>query len=88
MACDPTPPDRWSLVSQFTARTSGELFLYVNDAVWAPPFKMKSFYKNNSGSATVVVERMYPDGRLEPMPVRPPAPVAPPACPRCSHGRH
>jgi Uncharacterized alpha/beta hydrolase domain (DUF2235) len=88
MACDPTPPDRRSLVSQFTARTSGELFLYVNDAVLAPPFKMKSFYKNNSGSATVVVERMYPDGHLEPMSVRPPTPLAPPACPRCSHGKH
>jgi uncharacterized protein (DUF2235 family) len=87
MACDPTPPDRKSLVSQFTARSSGELFLYVNDAVLAPPLKSKFFYRNNSGSATVVVERMNPDGHPEPMPVRPPAPVVPPACPTCSHGK-
>ena len=49
---DPTPasaPNTEGKVfeTQFVARSSGELFLYVNDAVIAPPWTM--FYCNNSG---------------------------------------
>ena len=46
-------------VSQFTAPASGELFLYVNDAILAFPFlpAMSCFYNNNSGAAQVTVKR-------------------------------
>jgi hypothetical protein len=37
-----------------TARTSGELFLYVNDAV-GPPFWRDVFYTNNRGTAQVLI---------------------------------
>jgi hypothetical protein len=40
--------------SEIVARSSGELFLYVNDAIF-PPFANDLFYKDNRGSARVVV---------------------------------
>jgi uncharacterized protein (DUF2235 family) len=48
------------MVADFTAAASGELFLYVNDAVQFAPFfgPFKLFYQNNSGSAVVTVQRM------------------------------
>ena len=39
-----------------TARTSGELFVYVNDAV-GPPFRRDAFYANNRGTAQILVQR-------------------------------
>jgi uncharacterized protein (DUF2235 family) len=45
----------FSFASEIVARSSGELFLYVNDAVF-PPFFNRSFYKNNHGSARVTVQ--------------------------------
>jgi hypothetical protein len=38
-----------------TPKRSGELFLYVNEAVWAHNWDY--FYQNNSGSATIAVSR-------------------------------
>jgi hypothetical protein len=51
---------RKSFVSQFQATASGELFLYLNDAMTALPFGplVTCFYRNNSGSAKVTVELM------------------------------
>jgi uncharacterized protein (DUF2235 family) len=48
------------LVADFTAAASGELFLYVNDAIQMVPFvgPFDSFYRNNSGTAVVTVQRM------------------------------
>jgi hypothetical protein len=46
------------MVAEFVAGASGEVFLYVNDAVvpvW--PF-FKPFYNNNSGTAAVTMLRM------------------------------
>jgi hypothetical protein len=43
------------LVAEFTPRKSGELFVYVNDAVLLWPGMVKYFYGNNSGSAQVTV---------------------------------
>ena len=44
-------------VVEFAPRRSGQLFLFVNDAVGLPPF-LKFFYDNNTGSpATVTVTR-------------------------------
>ncbi|WP_249779520.1 DUF2235 domain-containing protein [Bradyrhizobium sediminis] len=46
------------MVADFVAAESGEVFLYVNDAVlpFLPPFTL--FYSNNSGTAAVTLQRM------------------------------
>ncbi len=44
------------LVSNVRARTTGELFLYVNDAVVELPGLRSRFYRNNAGTARVTVE--------------------------------
>jgi hypothetical protein len=77
MRCDATPSDRTTLVTQITACTSGKLYLYVNDAVLAPPLDPRQFYRNNSGGTTVRVERLYPDGRILPISATPAQPTAP-----------
>jgi uncharacterized protein (DUF2235 family) len=50
---------RTTYVSQFQAEATGELFLYLNDAIAAIPFgrTIECFYANNSGVATVTIER-------------------------------
>lgn len=58
MRCAPTPDDRKVLVSEIKARTTGELFLYVNDAVLMWPGSTDLFVGNNTGTATVSVERV------------------------------
>jgi len=60
--CAPQPVSRRVLSSEITARTSGELFVYVNDAILALPGVSDLFYANNSGRATVRVDRV---ARLE-----------------------
>jgi hypothetical protein len=40
-----------------TPKRGGELFLYVNEAVWAYRKGWESFYKDNSGKATIAVRR-------------------------------
>ncbi|WP_048707663.1 DUF2235 domain-containing protein [Microvirga massiliensis] len=51
---------RRSFVSQFQAAATGELFLYLNDAITAVPFGplVTCFYGNNGGGAKVTVELM------------------------------
>lgn len=49
------------LISDIQPKTSGELFIYVNDAVLLWPGLTDFFYRNNSGSATVKVERITAD---------------------------
>lgn len=44
-----------TLVANLKARRSGELFLFVNDAVWPVPSRWQIFYGDNWGSATVEV---------------------------------
>jgi hypothetical protein len=44
-----------TLVSNIKARRSGELFLFVNDAVWPVPSRWQIFYGDNWGSATIEV---------------------------------
>ncbi len=47
------------LVSDFTAQSSGELFLFVNDAIiYARPNGLIGTYKNNMGKAEVFVKRI------------------------------
>lgn len=40
-----------------TAGRTGELFLYVNDAI--RPFDWERHYRNNGGTASVVVTRVW-----------------------------
>jgi hypothetical protein len=51
---------RKTYVSNFTARSDGELILYVNDAIAAIPFlrPYKGFYDNNTGMAKVTIKRL------------------------------
>ena len=59
---DLSSPDEGStkLVADITARRSGELFLFVNDAVLPVPNSWQYFYNNNHGTATVSVEPVTP----------------------------
>jgi uncharacterized protein (DUF2235 family) len=60
------PPNR-TLISDITADATGELFLYVNDAVWAFPGRPTDFfYRNNSGTAKVTVKRILAQPIIEP----------------------
>lgn len=58
MKCNPTPPDREVLRGVITARSTGELFVYVNDAVWGIPKVADTFVANNSGTTTLTVRRL------------------------------
>ena len=59
----PAPPNRnandMTFTTQIVARSTGELFLYLNDAVFLPPWT-DFFYCNNEGQARVAVERVLP----------------------------
>jgi hypothetical protein len=57
MTCSPTPDSGRKLVAEIAAKSTGELFLYVNDAVLMVPNRANLFYKNNTGTATVTLER-------------------------------
>jgi uncharacterized protein (DUF2235 family) len=46
------------LISDITADATGELFLYVNDAIVLWPRRTDMFYRNNSGSAKVTATRI------------------------------
>lgn len=60
-----------TLETEIIARSDGELFLYVNDAVFFPPW-MNLFYSNNSGSAQVTVQRLPPSASDAPGDAQPP----------------
>jgi len=51
---NPSPEDK-AFVTEIVGRSSGELFLYVNDAIFLP-LKTTLFYCNNEGSARVTVD--------------------------------
>jgi hypothetical protein len=52
---DPDPCDIKKLEMPFIPNRSGELYLYVNEAVL--PIFMNAFYRNNTGTATVTVSQ-------------------------------
>ncbi len=54
-----TPDGCKVLVSEIKAQTTGELFLYVNDAVLMLPGVTDFFYRNNTGTAKVTVEPVF-----------------------------
>jgi len=53
-----SPQDRM-FTAELVARSSGELFLYLNDAIFLP-LKTRLFYCNNEGSGRITVERVVP----------------------------
>lgn len=61
----PGRPNR-TLISDITANATGELFLYVNDAVLTLPGLTDVFYKNNSGKAKVTVTRIMAEEIVPP----------------------
>jgi uncharacterized protein (DUF2235 family) len=58
------PAGEESLTAKFHARSSGEVFVYVNDAVIAIPGLTRAFYANNKGHASVRVF-LEPDQRKD-----------------------
>ena len=44
-----------TLISEITARSTGELFLFLNDGVWPGPRRLQLFYDNNNGGAEVTI---------------------------------
>lgn len=65
LAPDPSQPaaaGRTALHTRILARTTGELFLYLNDAA-GPLWDPEMFYRNNRGSASVVVRQVVPPQR-------------------------
>jgi hypothetical protein len=54
------------LISDITADATGELFLYVNDAVLTLPGLTNVFFRNNSGTAQVTVMRILATPVIEP----------------------
>ena len=56
----PGQDNRKWLYGRFTAKSNGELFIYVNDAVFITPNWPVSFYSNNSGVAKITVEDISP----------------------------
>jgi uncharacterized protein (DUF2235 family) len=53
----PKPSDT-EITTVIRPRRSGELFLYVNEAVLVAPGLVPSFYRNNEGTATLKVKRV------------------------------
>lgn len=56
MQCAATPPERNVLRVSITPKTTGELFLYVNDIAFFGSSGW--FYRNNRGTATVTVKKL------------------------------
>lgn len=53
-----TPETNQKVVTLITARGTGELFIFVNDAVVMIPGLEDFFYRNNAGTGTISVERL------------------------------
>jgi hypothetical protein len=60
------PPATGILIAEITARSSGELYLYVNDSALAVPPWVGHFYLNHRGSAAVIVKRVSVSPLTEP----------------------
>jgi len=63
-------PSLDNLHVEIRARTSGELFLFVNDVLLPPPYEIdKLYYKNNMGTALVYVNKLERNERCNPLTV-------------------
>jgi hypothetical protein len=58
-----------TLISDITVDATGELFIYVNDAVLVLPGLKDVFYQNNSGTAKVTVTRVLADSIIWQIPL-------------------
>ena len=65
MRCAGEPEDQ-VCTAEFTAAASGELYLFVNDAILSPLGLTTRFYDNNQGGALVQVERVREDAQAGP----------------------
>ena len=55
----PVPPGQAvSYEARFKPRSDGEVFIFVNDAVWGVPGISRILYENNRGSASVSIEHL------------------------------
>jgi uncharacterized protein (DUF2235 family) len=52
------PKTSQKVVTVITARATGELFIFVNDAVLMIPGMVNFFYRNNAGTGTIALERI------------------------------
>ena len=52
-------PDTKELIAEITARRSGELFLYLNEAVLPMPESWQYFYRQHKGTALVSVQPLH-----------------------------
>ena len=52
-------PGDFTFTTEIVARSTGELFVYLNDAIFIP-LQTRFFYCNNAGSARIAVERVLP----------------------------
>jgi hypothetical protein len=52
------PGDRKQYEARFTPRSDGDVFIFVNDAVFGWPGSRYHFYKNNHGTATIRIEHL------------------------------
>jgi hypothetical protein len=59
------PAERRYVSEPFTARTGGELFVFVNDLVIGLPYVWRAFYDDNrEGAAEITVTRVTQPGEL------------------------
>jgi hypothetical protein len=49
-----------SYEAKFKPRSDGEVFIFVNGAVWGLPYVYGASYSNNHGSASIAIEHLDP----------------------------
>jgi hypothetical protein len=55
----PVPPGQTaSYEARFKPRSDGEVFIFVNDAVWGLPRLYGASYDNNHGTASIAIEHL------------------------------
>jgi hypothetical protein len=53
-----SPDDKSLWSAEFTARSDGEVFVYVNDTSIFFPWLFSTFYTNNKGSAAISLQKL------------------------------
>ncbi len=54
------PGQATTYVAEFRPRSDGEVFVFVNDAVWGLPYVYGRLYGNNKGAASIKIQRLDP----------------------------
>jgi uncharacterized protein (DUF2235 family) len=55
-----SPGQTMSYEAKFKPRSDGEVFIFVNGAVWGLPYVYGASYSNNHGSASIAIEHLDP----------------------------